>query len=595
MANCEKCGTSFTPGAERTEVTSLRVLCPSCEAERRAEKAARAAAANASQAASTAAKAAATPAPAPTASQAGRLQMRKPAVAPQAGAPAAKSPAETPKPTASPAPATARPPSAAAAASAATPTQPRIASSPPKSRTPRTPPSSASAKDLHGAPAKKLLHRPQVGKKSTSQGEDFHPDVRREVEMLKKRESKVMTIAWIICGVLVLAAGAAALTAKTKRDNEAAAAAKYRADLDAFAKRLQEDKQFDLQTEEGCIALLKTTEEQKSLGWEEDPIVGGLIAGLVSKAKANQDTLAEKKVDFERLANIEGTLANPSAQSPDSLRQARRSLETLINKASYGDDFINRVKAKLKVVDRAVLARYREEAKSLAAGGPDKVRAALTAYTTAEDEATRLLDRAMQQKDQETKEFFTGQFKEITEESNAFVTGVFTEEVIEKTPWTDLLSETMKSSWQHYGDAGFRIEGGKLEAVGPAAGGSMNALIAVPDRGGYRDFDMEMEFTLKGTVDLLFRLGKRVDNTVEYYTISTTGQEPLKAGQTYSLRVSYIGNKLKGMLAPSDATVPPEIESGWTKGRKGAFGAQLHEGSELKFTKLRIRELRNAS
>jgi hypothetical protein len=149
-----------------------------------------------------------------------------------------------------------------------------------------------------------------------------------------------------------------------------------------------------------------------------------------------------------------------------------------------------------------------------------------------------------------------------------------------------------KKHWQNYSFQGFRIEGGKLEAVGPAAGSTANALMAVPEAGGFRDFDLEMEFTLKGTVDVGFRVYKRFDNTVEYYTLSTTGQDPLKAGQSYLLHATYIGNKLSGTLNPGDATLA-SVESSWTKQRKGGIAVQVREAAEFKISKLRVRELRN--
>ena len=81
MANCEKCSTTFEPSTDRTEVSSLRILCPKCEAERRAEKAARAKAAAAAQV---------TPRPAQAQAAA------RPAAAPQAPTPAPASPRASP-------------------------------------------------------------------------------------------------------------------------------------------------------------------------------------------------------------------------------------------------------------------------------------------------------------------------------------------------------------------------------------------------------------------------------------------------------------------------------------------------------------------
>lgn len=576
MANCEKCGTTFTPNAERTEVTSLRVLCQKCEEERRAEKATRAASpATAKSGVRTAGAAAGASAAAAAANSSPRAPAAKPATARPAAAPARTTPAAAPA--AAPAPAPER----------------RASANPPSRRS--VPAAASSAKDLHGSPSKKLLHRPARGKGAEGHDENYHPDVRREVAMLKQRESKVMTIAWIICGVLLLTAGAVAFTAKHKHDVEIEAAAKHRSDLDAFAKKAGE---FDLKTDDGIKNLLAFTDEEKAeLGWEDDPVVGGTVATLVSKAKTSQDMLAEKKSEFERLAGVEGTLQNAASKTPDDLRKARRTLDTLVTRIEqYGDEnqFKTRVMAAFKIVDRTYLSRLREEAKTLANGGSDKQRAALTAYTAAEDEATRLLDKAMQAKDEEVKTYFTTQYREITDEANAFVTAVFTPEVVDKTPWTDLLTEDQKKHWQNYGFTGFRLEGGKLEAVGPAVGSSTYALMAYPSQGGFRDFDLEMEFTVKGVVDVGFRVGKRFDNTVELYTLSTTGQEPLKAGQTYTLHATYVGNKLTGTLTPGDGTLGA-IESSWTKSRKGALGIQVREGAEMKISRLKVRELRNAA
>lgn len=258
-----------------------------------------------------------------------------------------------------------------------------------------------------------------TGKSAGAHQEGFHPDVRREVEMLKQRDSKVMTIAWIICGVLVLTAVAVALTAKNKHDNEVKAERDHRTALDTF---LEQARKFDLGTEDGCKQLLAFTIDKQSLGWEDDPKVGGEAAGLVSKAKANQESLADKKAEFERLANIESVLKDAASKTPDDLLKARRTLQSLVQKeGAYGDEFKTRVLAQMKIVDRAVLSRLRDEAKTLAAGGPEKMRAALTAYSKAEDEVTALLDRAANQKDEEAKSYFTAQFKEVFEESNRFV------------------------------------------------------------------------------------------------------------------------------------------------------------------------------
>jgi len=104
---------------------------------------------------------------------------------------------------------------------------------------------------------------------------------------------------------------------------------------------------------------------------------------------------------------------------------------------------------------------------------------------------------------------------------------------------------------------------------------------------------MEMEFTLDGAVDLLFRLGRRVDNTVESCGLSASGEESLNPLQTYTIHVSFIGDKLRGTLTP-DAFSFPNVDSPWTKSRKGSIAAQIREGAKFTITRLRIRVLRKA-
>ncbi|MFN0006903.1 MAG: hypothetical protein ACKVXR_03270 [Planctomycetota bacterium] len=454
------------------------------------------------------------------------------------------------------------------------------------------------ARKLHGEPSKKLYHKPVKATDEEHAGENFHPDVQREIRFLQQREGKVMKIAWIVCAVLVLAAGGFALAAKAKRDATAAAALEKRQKLDAFATKMQE---YDVKTEAGANEAIRYAEDSKPIGWEDDPKAGQVAGNVLTKARVALQKLADEKEQKERLATVETALRDAASQPVDGLFQARRTIGSLEELGdAYGTDFAARVKAARATIDQTILKRLFEEAAALAkASGesPEKMRAALAAYTKAEDEATAVLDKVMRQKDEDAKQFYQKEYRRIVDESNAFVTSVFTPEVIERTPWTDLLSRDQKDNWQNYGNEGFRgiAEGsGFLEIAGPAPGTTANGLVAVPSTGGYRDFVIDMEFTLnKGIVDWLFRLGRRVDNTVEYYPVSTDGENALKAGTSYRMEASYIGGKLTVSLSPEDAP-SLEVESGWTKSRKGAFGAQIHEGVELKITRLKIKILRAA-
>lgn len=557
MANCEKCGKTFEPSADRTEVSSLRILCPNCEAERRAEKAARIKAAAAAQA--TARPAAPPPARATGTTGVGGGGEPRRAQSPAPGA-SRKSVDDGKKPTVG------------------------------------TGVRGAQAKALHGEPSKKLYHKPLKTSDTDHGVENFHPDVQRELRFLQQREGKVMKIAWIVCGVLLIAAGAFAFAAKSKRDAIAARADQHRQEIEAFSTEMQG---FDVSTEAGAKQAIAHSEKFPTLGWKEDPQAGPAAGAILTKARMSLQKLDDEREQTLRLVQVEAALRDAASKPADELFKARRTIASLEERGdAYGADFATRVKAARATIDQTILKRLFEEASSLAkvAGeSPEKMRAALNAYTKAEDEATAILDKVMRMKDEDTKKFYTNEFKRIVDESNAFVTSVFTPEVIERTPWTDLLAKEQKDNWQNYAVEGFRgFEGGPLEVAGPPAGLTANGLIDVPKTGGYRDFVIDMEFTLnKGIVDWLFRLGRRVDNTVEYYSVSTAGENALKPGVSYRMEASYIGSKLNVVLSPADAS-DLTVESGWTKMRKGAFGAQIHEGVELKITRLKVRILRGA-
>lgn len=239
------------------------------------------------------------------------------------------------------------------------------------------------------------------------------------------------------------------------------------------------------------------------------------------------------------------------------------------------------------------VARLADEAKRLAGNGPVSEGEALAAFSKAEDEAAKCLDRAVHGNDETASTFFVAQYRQILNDSDAFVTSLFTPERVEATPWVDLLAPNQEKHWQHYGVEQFRIEEGCLQLLGPRAGASERGLIVFPDTGGFRDFELELEFTLKGTIDWVFRLGRRLDNTIESWNVSTAGPEPLTEGRLYSLHATMIGSRLTGRLVPED-TVLPETTSSWIKSRKGGLGAQIHEGAELKITRFRVRRLRDA-
>jgi hypothetical protein len=617
MSTCEKCNATFTPATDATEVTSTRNLCTKCEAERRAERLKRAAAASAAPATQPAA-----------ASRSSAVPARDPA--PREGAPPVPAAQKRPA-TSAPSSAAARPASStnAANASAAPASKPAAsgarssattgASSPsgsgvrspsasaPKSpagsdenaSAPATKPAASMARSAASAPSSarsartaapatdihEPKHKPIPGARGAA---PVHPDVRREAEMLRQRANKTMTYAWIACGVLAVVAAGFVFNIMNKKSQERAA-------IEAEAKResdfLAKVKALDVDNEPQSEEALKVAEGDK---WWRETAIAGDVGSIITRRHAYLDFQKDKKEVSDRLTNAEIVVKDFASKPPDELAKVRRTLDDLEGKGDMmGDDFKKRVAAAKSTIDRAYITRLHDEAKTQASAGAGNARVALTAYTKAEEEALKQFEKNIRGKQKEAEEYFKAHFLDIIKESDALTKVLFTPEEIAKTPWTDLLSPDQKKHWQQDGFKGWRIENGVLDAAGPEPGTGKVALMDIPDAGGYRDFQLECEFTIvKGSATLCFRLGRRVDRQVEQYLIDAGPKSTaFKAGQSYTALVTFVGSKISIQFTPADAQ-PYENEVRWDITRKGAFGITLGEGSEMKITKLRIRELR---
>jgi len=404
--------------------------------------------------------------------------------------------------------------------------------------------------------------------------------------MLQRRENKIMTIAWIICAVLLLVAGGVWGMVQVKKSNEAAA---FAAHEKAVADFLVEMKAFDLNNEASANKAIEVAEARKDF-WQDENIAGE-VSGIAGRARSNLDSAKDKRETLDRLKGVEDGVQNAASQTPDQLAKVRRTIDDLAQRTELlGPEFKTRLDTARVAADRVYAARLHEDAKAQAAKGPSEARAALTAYTRAENEVTTLLDRAVKMKNTEAQEYFKQHFKDIITESDAVSTALFTPEVIEKTPWKDLLSGEQVKKWQNDGLKGFRIENGVLQAVGPDAGGKLGVM-SIGDVEQWRDFQMEIEFAVEGGVTFFFRLGRRYDTSSESIQLSTVGNEGLKPKQPYTAVATFVGSKWTFAMPNSD--IPQrDYDINWTRVRKGAFGVTVPEGASLTISKLRIRELR---
>jgi hypothetical protein len=222
------------------------------------------------------------------------------------------------------------------------------------------------------------------------------------------------------------------------------------------------------------------------------------------------------------------------------------------------------------------------------------VRDQLSTATRDEDEVSKLRDEAIRaKKSDEEVARWSARLKDLIPRTDALVHNVFTPEVVERTPWTDLLSGAQKQAWQQAGFQDWRIDDkGVLVARLPDVATQVSGIMCVGDPAAWRDYVLECEFALmRGEATFHFRLGSAIDDSTVNVPFSTTGADALAAGRNNVMTVSLIGSAFQlGLADGKRAYEEPELR--WNVRRKGAIGISMPPGSEIRITRMRIKILR---
>jgi hypothetical protein len=526
MATCEKCGVTFEPSKDVVEVTSLRVLCPSCFAARQAAKAAKTAVPVSQTAAvASAAPAAARPSPA------------SPHPAPPAKPVAAK-PAAVP---AKPAPA-------------------RVARAPKKHRI------DASTLESHE---------------------------------LSKKQGRSALIGFIVAVVILAVAGVTLWKVmgihKSERDVQAA----YQAKLDKFREDFQA---IDISNEEGANRLVAFVDlEENQALWKAADYAPDVVSRR-AKAKTFLEQQAERQGLLDRLSAIENALAQAATIAPAELAEQRRRIEELIPKADFlGAEFPSRMKALRDTADKTYVERLKTEATNASHADPMS-RQELSKIQFSEDEVLKIYEAAYRLWDKnksdaalgEKKSYYEGIYRSVMSFSDTAVGRFFTAEEIEKTPWTDLLSGEQASNWAGEAVKGFerRIENGVMHLIGPDPSVGSEAIISVGDREQWRDFLIDIEFTIvKGKFTVFMRLPRSWQENVELLELSTA-EGLFTPGESCAMWLRMVGSTFAYEIRSEDSNGPESSPISWTQVRKGAIGLSIPKNSEVKITRLRIKALR---
>ncbi len=568
MLTCEKCGVSFKQPETVVEVTSLRVLCPTCAAERAAAKASKAAAAAAPRGEAV-----------PAATRASAAGVR-PSLPTQPRATVNDFPPPgTLQPSRKEEPGAARP---------ALPRRPagEVGSSP----GPRHSTQAAAGR----APAS-----PGPVKKPVARKHKKHVDLDTLASsQLKKRGSRESLLAFGSAVVVIAIAGVVLWKVLGRKKEEAAV---ERARLERIENFRASFMAFDLATEEGAQRLIAFADENKPI-WNEQEFAAEVMT-RTAKAKTFLEGLEERRTLTARLEEIEGIMARAAELPPGDLAEQRRRLEEVAAKADLvGTEFVARVNKDREDADRIYLERLVSSAETAAAAEPLD-RAALTALQQAEDEVLKIYEnsyRAWQKNMQdpvvkEKKDEHESRYKALIQLSDQAVEHFFTPEAIENTPWRDLLAPDQVSLWRGGSDVkGFerRIDNGVMHLVGPDPSEKSEVISSIGDKEIWRDFLLEMEFTiLKGRTTLYFRLPPVWQENVESLEL-TTDEGAFEAGRSYTYAYKVLASTFAEEDLGEDSLGPTVKNISWTRVRKGAFGISIPKDTEIKFTRLRAKVLR---
>lgn len=439
-------------------------------------------------------------------------------------------------------------------------------------------------------PAKPAPVAPAKSRRAAAEDDDEDDDGSSRASS-RDRDSKTMKFAWVAAGVFLIACAAVVMVIyqnKTKENQRYAEVALHQQQVFEKVQALS-----GLATEAASTELIAYAEaNQKAWQTSEN---GGEITSLIAKAKNLIDREHQRKETQATMLSVESGMEQLESKAPGDIAELRRILGDIEPRAdALGAEFVARVGAARTKLDRGYAVALHEDAKSYSAGNPDKCRLALQRFTAAEDEVVKLFEDAIKGKNKDAETFLKPHFMDLISESDKLVIDCFPVDSLDKLPWKDLLSGDQVAKWNPAQAKGFshRIEDGVMTINGPDPDAKQNGLISIGDREQWRDFVVDMDFTLEsGSVDMLFRLGKKYPDTMVPIVPITVGAEGIVAGKSYKLTVRMIGSTMTITYYPADLEYDPE-QLGWIKSRKGALGFAVHEGTRFKITRLQVQELR---
>ncbi len=346
----------------------------------------------------------------------------------------------------------------------------------------------------------------------------------------------------------------------------------------------------------GACSTMETAPRERS----EQPAA----AVVEEEPQPPADTSTEVPVDPD-LAAVKNAIESAESLSTSELSAARRSAESVeLQAEKYGPEWPAKIRDLKVRIDHLCVTKTREEATAFAALPTTTPQQGLAKYAAAEDYVRNAVLAAMKARNKADADEFTATYKALVAESDAYAAKVVTPDFIRAVPWKDLLAPDMAARWSKSSRVpGFAmtIDDGVLTASPPDPGSKQLAMIGIFDQktDDLRNFVLEMEFAVEGTVTMFFHLSPAPgfpDGRQSHSYDLVAGDNALKPGRKYAMQAVYVGSSLV-VEFPTDTHADDDIakweaDKSWAKLRKGGIAFLIPEGARLKITRMRIKELR---
>jgi hypothetical protein len=245
-----------------------------------------------------------------------------------------------------------------------------------------------------------------------------------------------------------------------------------------------------------------------------------------------------------------------------------------------------------------VVAAY-DEAHGLAKRRAWDVRACLDRYAAAEDYVREAIEHARTAGRQADEAEFSAIYQSLLDETDAYVAGPDAQRRLEGLPWRDLLADPAEwSATRDLPGFTFAIQGGVLSVTGPDAATKRDGVAGVLDEpgGDLRAFLLEMDFQIDGCADMHIHVEPRPrapSRAATDWIELSTRDTGLTKGRPRTLTVRALKQRCEWVVEDWGGaqcgvwSAPPLLRR-----RSGGIAFRVTPGTQLKITRMRIKQLR---